>query len=252
MVPAMFERRIARRLARGLAFSATAIFAASASPAAAQTAPIVVELYTSQGCASCPPADSYFGELVSRPGILGLGFHVDYWNYLGWRDPYSSGKYTYRQKEYAMSFHQIGVYTPQMVIQGRRGEVGSDRNAVAGAIAAMRDIKPLAAVAIEKAGDRRLHAVITAEDGAKGAEIFLAVFDRSRSTSVPRGENEGRTITNYNIVRLWKKVGAIAGEKTELDLALPQDSRSSHSGAAVVVQQPRCGPIVGAAAIDLD
>ncbi|MCW5772477.1 MAG: DUF1223 domain-containing protein [Rhodospirillaceae bacterium] len=249
----MFHRRFASRLARGLAVSAVAVFAGAVTPAAAQTAPVVVELYTSQGCSSCPDADTYLGELVKQPGVLALGFHVDYWNYLGWRDPYSNKKFTYRQKEYAMTFRQTGVYTPQMVVQGLRGEVGSDRRAVSRAIAAARARKPLAAVALEKSGASGLRAVVTAEDGAKGAEIWLAVFDRKRSTSVPRGENEGKTLTNYNIVRVWRKVGDIAGEKTEVTLTLPAaDSASARSGAAIVVQQPHCGPIVGAAQISLD
>src|SRR6185295_523163 len=132
MVPTMPGRSLPPTLVLGL----VALAAGVSTPAAAQEpAPVVVELYTSQGCNSCPPADAFFADLVRQPGVVALGFHVDYWNYLGWHDPFSSKKFTYRQKEYAMAFRQTGVYTPQMVVQGKRGEVGSDKKAVLQTIA---------------------------------------------------------------------------------------------------------------------
>lgn len=246
MVGAMFRRPPMLRLASALLALAVGV----AAPASAEEpAPVVVELYTSQGCNSCPPADAFLGELARQPGVVALGFHVDYWNYLGWHDPFSSKKFTYRQREYAMSFRQTGVYTPQMVIQGRRGEVGSDRRAVMRAIADARRAKPMARVALEKLGGRKLRAVVTGVAGAKGAEVWLALFDREHVTKIPRGENEGRTLANYHVVREWKKIGALDGEKVELSFAAVDDKGEKRSGVAVVVQQPRAGPILGAALV---
>lgn len=258
MVQTMTGRRIEARRARGLAaIAALAAFAVAgigAAPASAQgaSAPVVVELYTSQGCSSCPEADAYLGELVRQPGVIALSFHVDYWNYLGWQDPYSNKKFTYRQKEYAMSFRQAGVYTPQMVVQGLRGEVGSDRRAVSRALAAARAVTPLAVVVLEKVAGKRLRALVTAAEGAKGAEIWLALFDRRLTTTIPRGENEGKKLTNYNVVRVWRKVGDVKGEKAELDLPLPAEREGKRGGAALIVQRPHCGPILGAAQIGLE
>lgn len=251
MVPAMLGRSAQPRFVRALAAGAFA--AAVAAPVAAQeVAPVVVELYTSQGCNSCPPADAFLGELARRPGVVALSFHVDYWNYLGWQDPYSNKKFTYRQREYAMSFRQTGVYTPQMVIQGRRGEVGSDRPTVLQAIAEASRAKPGCTVLLEKRDGSRLHATITAAAGAQGAEIWVALFDREHTTKILRGENEGITLKNYHVVREWKRLGEVGGAKTELDLVAAGEKGEKRSGAAVIVQQPRAGPILGAAFILLD
>jgi hypothetical protein len=244
MVPAMHGRSQQPRLVLGL----IALAAGVSLPAAAQEqGPVVVELYTSQGCSSCPPADALFGEIARQPGIVALGFHVDYWNYIGWHDPFSSKKFTYRQKEYAMSFRQTGVYTPQIVVQGKRGEVGSDRIAVTEAIAEAKKAKPVATVALEKLGGHRLRAVVSAASGAKGAEIWLALFDRRHTTKIPRGENEGKTLTNVHVVREWKKLGKFEGEKAEFSLDAVGEKGEKRAGVAVVVQQPKAGPILGAA-----
>jgi hypothetical protein len=225
-----------------------ALAAGLSVPAAAQeAAPVVVELYTSQGCNSCPPADALLGELARQPGIVALGFHVDYWNYLGWHDPFSNKKFTYRQKEYAMSFRQTGVYTPQIVIQGKRGEVGSDRKTVLQAIAEARKAKSGATVLIEKLGGTRLKATVSAAAQAKGADIYVALFDRRQSTKILRGENEGKTLSNFHVVREWRKLGQYGGEKAEFAITAAGEKGEKRSGAAVIVQQGKAGPIIGAA-----
>jgi hypothetical protein len=246
----MLGRSLQSHLVSGLA---AALLVAAAAPAAAQEpTPVVVELYTSQGCSSCPPADAFFAELAKQPGIVALGFHVDYWNYLGWADPFSSKKFTYRQKEYAMSFRQTGVYTPQIVIHGRRGEVGSDRRAVTAAIAEARKVKPGATVSLEKLGGSRLRAIVTAAAEAKGAYIWLALVDRRQTTKIPRGENEGKTLANHHVVREWRKLGEVAGEKTDLAITAAGEKGEKRGGAAVIVQQPKAGAILGAAIIFFD
>jgi hypothetical protein len=242
---------LGRSLQPCLALGLVALAAAYSAPASAQEpAPVVVELYTSQGCNSCPPADALLGELARQPGVIALGFHVDYWNYLGWHDPFSNKKFTYRQKEYAMSFRQTGVYTPQMVIQGRRGEVGSDRKAVQQAIAEARRAKPGGAtVQLEKLSGNTLRAVISATAEAKGADIWLALIDRRHQTKVPRGENEGKTLTNVHVVREWRKLGQYAGDKAEFSITAASETGEKRSAAVVIVQQGKGGPILGAAIV---
>jgi hypothetical protein len=240
----MLGRSLQLRLVLGL----VALAAGHALPAAAQeAAPVVVELYTSQGCNSCPPADAFMGELVRQPGVIALSFHVDYWNYLGWHDPFSNKKFTYRQKEYAMSLRQTGVYTPQMVIQGKRGEVGSDRKSVTQAIAEARKAKLGVTVLLEKLGGGKLRATVSAAAEAKGASVYLALFDRRHATKIPRGENEGKTLTNYHVVREWKKLGQFEGEKAEFSITAAGEKGEKRSGAVVIVQQGKGGPILGAA-----
>lgn len=245
----MLGRSLQPRLALGL----VALAAGYSLPAAAQeTTPVVVELYTSQGCNSCPPADAFMGELVRQPGVIALSFHVDYWNYLGWHDPFSNKKFTYRQKEYAMSLRQTGVYTPQMVIQGKRGEIGTDRKAVQQAIADARKAKPAATVLLEKLDGGRLRATVSAAAEAKGANVYLALFDRRHSTKIPRGENEGKTLTNHHVVREWRKLGQFEGEKAEFSFTAASDKGEKRSGAVVIVQQGKGGPILGAAVANVE
>lgn len=230
----------------------TLLSGSGASLASAQeTSPVVVELFTSQGCAACPPANDYFAEVTQRPGIVALSFHVDYWNYLGWVDPYSSKKATYRQKMYAMNLRQTGVFTPQVVIQGRRGEVGSDRRAIESAIDEARKAKRSVRVTFEKGGAQPSVAV-TAAPEAKGAEVWLLLIDRQTSTKVLRGENEGRTLTHRNVVRDWQQIGQHGGERLELPLTATCEKGEKHGRMAVIVQQPKGGAILGAAITDLE
>src|SRR5260221_12724574 len=140
---------------RGLAVAAT--------PAAADPRPVVVELFTSQGCSSCPPADALLGELAKKSEVLALGFHISYWDSLGWKDPLSSKSSTERQKAYARRFSDGRVYTPQMVVDGVSEMVGSDREAVQGAL---RGPRPAAIAAVSFADDRR--AVATGSGAGKG------------------------------------------------------------------------------------
>ena len=254
MVPTMFSAKPGPRFAAAAFAAALGALAVSGhgGAAAQEPAPVVVELYTSQGCSSCPDADAYFAELARQPGVIAIAFHVDYWNYLGWRDPFSSKKFTYRQKEYAMSFRQSGVYTPQIVVQGRRGEVGSDKKAVARAIADARKTKLVASVVLEKLSGNRLRAVVTASAEAKGAEVWLALIDRRQTTKVPRGENEGKTLVNVNIVREWRKLGDLADEKLDVTAAATGEKGEKRGAAAVIVQHPKAGAVLGAALASLD
>ena len=214
------------------------------------TAPVVVELFTSQGCSSCPPADALLGELSKRSDVLALGFHVDYWDYIGWKDPYASKLATKRQKLYAESFKASFVYTPQMVVNGTIESVGSDR---AGVEAAVEKAKTRAAahptLVLERRADGGLLVHIGAAEVKRSATVWLACFDRQRSTAVPRGENAGSTLTNYHIVRHFESLGTWKGQI--VDFSLGPDVVAEYAGRpdqdmAVLVQTEGVGPILAA------
>src|SRR3984957_16237062 len=163
----------------------------------AQEAPGVVELFTSQGCLFCPPADPFLTDLAhQRHDVLPLAFHVTYWDSLGWKDPYSLDAATARQREYARHLGEDGVYTPQMVVDGAKGFVGSSRSEGLSAIPAPSP-KPVP-IAIAHDGGSLL---VTVGPGAGTAQVLVVGFDPSHETSVGRGENSGRTLRETNIVR---------------------------------------------------
>jgi hypothetical protein len=205
--------------------------------------PVVIELYTSQGCSSCPPADDYLGELAQRRDVLALAFHVDYWNYIGWQDPFSSAAATDRQRDYGRFLNLRAIYTPQMVIDGTVHEVGSDRGAVARAIgSAAHDPKVPVTLLNDERGFR-----VRIGDGAPAApaHVWLIEYDPEAVTEVLRGENAGETLVEYNIVRAWRAIGTWDGSAVEI--ALP--AAETDAGArAVIVQADPVGPIWGAAA----
>jgi hypothetical protein len=206
-------------------------------------APVVVELFTSQGCSSCPPADALLGELAQRPDIVALAFHVDYWDYIGWKDPFASPGTTARQRQYVGTLGLRMVYTPQMVVDGRIDVVGSHRSEVESAIEASA-VQPKLAVRIEDDGQGRHRAVIPAGHGA-AATIWLAVLDTDQETKVGRGENGGRTLREFNIVREWRQIGTWNG--SAVTLPLEAAAGEDRNACAVIVQSGATGPILGAA-----
>ena len=206
--------------------------------------PVVVELYTSQGCASCPPADKHLGELARRPDVLALAFHVDYWNYIGWQDPFSSAAATDRQREYGAFLDLRAIYTPQMVIDGTVHEVGSDRGAVASAIKDAARAQKVPVTLRNDAGSFRVH-IGEGEPGTRARVLFVA-FEPEAVTDVHRGENAGKTLVEYNVVRSWQVIGNWDGAETEI--ALPQGDEYRAGGYAVIVQADPIGAIYGAAA----
>jgi len=162
-----------------------------ATRARAAPAPVVLELFTSQGCSSCPPADALLGELTRHPGVIGLAWHVDYWNSLGWRDPYARREWTDRQRTYAR--HLNGeVFTPALVVNGAAMMVGSDKAAVRQAIE-MAAPQPVG-VAL-----RRTAAGLEAEIGVTATLVTgtLAIYDPEQATQVDAGENQGRKLVEY-------------------------------------------------------
>jgi len=213
---------------------------AGLSPVMANAAerPIVVELFTSQGCSSCPPANAYLNEMShGRRDVLALAFHVTYWDRLGWKDPFSLAAATDRQAVYGRRFGD-GSYTPEMVIDGAASAVGSDRNEVGSAIEmAKRNGRTAAAINVTKNGDQ-----VSIEVGAGSGQgrILLIGFDHEHTTAIGRGENSGRTLTEANVVRSFRAVGQWSGAAVRLNERLPlgQD-------IAVVLEAPD-GRVIGA------
>lgn len=225
-----------------------ALATARGSESQSRPAPVVVELFTAQGCSTCPPADAYLGELASRPGIIALAFHVDYWDYIGWDDPFASKAATNRQRSYAKQLGLRYVYTPQMVINGTMEGVGSSREAISQLIAdAAADKNPHVGVAVTRAPGGQILVHIEAGQTAEPATIWLVGFDREHTTQVPRGENEGRVLRDYQVVRSLKEIGSWTGEA--LDLSLAENAATGDGGVGVLVQLRGTGRILGAACV---
>ena len=229
-----------------LCAAAIALALARGAVAADSARPAVVELYTSQGCSSCPPADAQLGELARRGDVVALAFHVDYWDQLGWRDRFELPVAMQRQSQYARRLGSASVYTPQMVVDGIADVVGGDRRGVSRLLATARTGVP---VRITVHGDELLVSV-DAATGMPAAEVTLLGYLPEALTSIGRGENSGRALREYNIVRSSATLGDWRGAAAEWRVplaALPADAR----GVAVLVQQPGPGAIVGAAHVAL-
>jgi hypothetical protein len=222
----------------------------SAAADAAATPPVVVELFTSQGCSSCPPAEAFLDELADEEGIIALEMHVDYWDYIGWADPFASPQITERQRDYAGQLELRYVYTPQMVIDGRLNAVGSRRQEVRSAIDEAGALgKPLLLDYLEDDGFKIV--IPAGPSPAGGATVWLAVFDGLHETEVERGENRGKTLKNRNVVRELQEIAQWTGERLEIPIDLEQAAARGRAGCAILVQQGRTGPILGAAALSL-
>ncbi len=209
---------------RSLILAAAALGIASRARSAAP--PTVLELFTSQGCSSCPPADALLGELARQPGVIALAWHVDYWNNLGWRDPYATRLATDRQRAYAAQLRDE-VYTPALVVNGAAIVVGSDRSAVAGAMARTRI--GTVALALHRGTDR-----LIAEIGATPdpLTVLLALYDKEAATAVGAGENQGRRLREYRIVRMVHATALQAGPPRMVELP----GVAPGQGAALLLQ----------------
>jgi hypothetical protein len=222
--------------------------ASSAAMARDDAPPVVVELFTSQGCSSCPPADNFLGELAQRSDVLALAFHVDYWNYIGWTDPFASKIATQRQRDYSQRLALRYVYTPQMVINGAAEGVGAEPDTIIPLIkAAAADPAPRALTTLARTGNGHLTVHIDAGSTSERALIWLVGFDRVHTTSVLRGENEGRTLKGYHVVRSFREIGTWSGAAVDLDIAA--NAASGDGSIAVLVQLHGTGRIIGAAAL---
>ncbi len=213
-------------------------------------APIVVELFTSQGCSSCPPADNLLGELAKHPGVVALSMHVDYWDYIGWKDPYADPELTRRQREYARNLGLRYVYTPQMVVDGRFDVAGLRRSAVLDVIE--KSARERKSVEVRFDQERGTVVIPAGEAPTEGATVWLAAFDSAHETSIPRGENAGRTLKYHNVVRSMTRIGAWNGEAMEIPLDMAATDAAGRDGCAVIIQQGAQGPVLGAAMLALN
>jgi hypothetical protein len=215
--------------------------------------PVLVELFTSEGCSSCPPADALLQAIdheQSIPGaqVIVLSEHVDYWDHDGWRDPFSSHEVTERQEGYASRFSQDSAYTPEAVIDGAKGLVGSDRRGLTGAIeeAAQRP-----KTAIQIMAEARSNRVVTANvtvSSLQKADLYAVLADDHDQSSVGGGENSGRHLTHVAVARVIQRVGSLSnGFSGQVRVALPDHSQSSTMRLVVFAQERGTGRILGVA-----
>ncbi len=221
---------------------------------ACASGPVLVELFTAEGCSSCPPADSLLTQISGKTAdgaeLIALGEHVDYWNNLGWKDRFSSATYTERQKKYVDWLHTQTAYTPQMVIDGRVEVLGNDAHAVAKSIAAEAARPKAGKVTLTWESENKLH--ITAQSPAQSkATVVLAITEDDLTTSVGGGENKGRTLQHTAVVRQLKPLGKVSEGNFDSTIDIPPQSdwNVQKLKAVVFVQEARSGEVVGVSAL---
>jgi hypothetical protein len=223
------------------AWAACALWAQTA--VAPNRAPILVELFTSEGCSDCPPADHTLEQL--DPRVVVLSEHVDYWDHQGWKDPYSSHENTLRQQAYAERFRTEGPYTPQMVVDGVAQFVGSDaQRAVTEITKATARAKALVRVERSAAGVQ-----VDVDGSPDSAGVFLALAQDSGTSEVKAGENKGRQLHHIAMMRSLRKIGSVK-RGASFSQAVPLPASAAEQRVIVFVQEGETGPVLGAAEID--
>ena len=206
---------------------------------------VVVELFTSQGCSSCPPADEYLAKLAQEPGVIALALHVDYWDYIGWKDSFGSPAFSDRQRDYARVMGNTSIYTPQMVIAGKDEAIGSDPDTVSGMVRRHQSAEQQVMLQLVRQGGN-VSIRATAKVALDGPLIVQLVrYLPSASVAIKRGENAGRTISYVNTVTSWTQIGAWDGTQ-ELNMTAPVPGDDA---VAVIVQQAGPGMIYAASVL---
>jgi hypothetical protein len=225
------------------------LIALATTLAKAQTNPVVIELFTSQGCSSCPAADKNLTEILQQAKkdgneVFGLSFHVDYWNYIGWKDPYSSKEFTARQRKYGEEMNLRSIYTPQMIVNGKNEFVGSSVDESKRVVATAFKQKPLYQIVIKdfRVISGVLHLKYSLDQEPNGEVINMAIVEREVENYVPRGENSGRKLHHDNVVRSFA-TSAIKREQ-ELQLQIPEMNVSKAS--VILYIQNKDWNVVGA------
>ncbi|MDE2329398.1 MAG: DUF1223 domain-containing protein [Bradyrhizobium sp.] len=223
-------------------------------PAQATDPRAVVELFTSQGCSSCPPADRLMGELSKDPSIIALSMPIDYWDYLGWKDTLADSRFSALQRAYSHMRGDRDVYTPQAVINGSVHVIGSDRPGIENAIEETGKTNGVMSVPVSMSvTGRQINVSVAASRSGPAAmrgEVWICSVSKAVPISIGRGENRGREITYYNVVRNLLKVGDWNGTPSSWTVPLENISRDGVDAAAVYVQdgnRDRPGPMLGAA-----
>lgn len=231
-----------------LAAVAAFLFLIWAAPALASSRPVVVELFTSQGCSSCPPADAYLRKLAKRTDVLPLAFHVDYWDRLGWRDTLDDPSFTARQRGYAASLGLPNIYTPQMVIDGTSEGVGNEESDIDSKIARAGGDPSVDIRLVEQDGSAKL--VLAASPRKVKATLWLIRYRKAANVTIARGENRGETILYMNAVREMKPLGAWTGSALDIPLSKTDLANAEGEAKVALLQTDGLGPILGAARID--
>lgn len=211
--------------------------------AMAQDNPVVVELYTSQGCSSCPPADEILLKLAQRDDVIALALHVDYWDYIGWSDTFADPQYTTRQRAYARAISSRTIYTPQMIVGGVTHVVGNRPMEVVAAVDEFRGKKSGVVLQLVRTGDRLSVKASLSRGRARNMLVQLVRYIPSSSVSIERGENAGRTIEYVNIVTEWRQIKKWNGAEP-LDLVV---NVVGSEPVVVIVQAAGQGPIMASA-----
>jgi hypothetical protein len=219
---------------------------------------VLLELFTSEGCSSCPPADRLLEALDQKQPVAGvdlivLSEHVDYWDRLGWKDPFSSSQYTARQQDYTNRYKFDGVYTPQLVVDGRYGLVGSDARGASSAIQkAIRERKvPITISNVARIGNQVTASIeMTSDQDFKGLRgiLYVALADNRQESHVARGENAGHSLAHVAVTRVLKQVDTIDLDTVstkEITLSVPPGSGASGSRIVVFIQDPKSGHVLG-------
>lgn len=213
----------------------------------------VVELFTSQGCESCPPADQIIGELAKDPNVIALSMPIEYWDYLGWKDTLADSRFSARQKAYSQMRGDRDVYTPQVVVNGSAHVVGSDRAAIDSAIRNTQKATGVMTVPVTMTlSGKQINVSVAASKGPTSAhgEVWICSVSKSVPISIGRGENRGREVTYYNVVRNILKVGDWNGSSGSWTVPLENVSRDGVDAAVVYVQdgnRDKPGAMLGAA-----
>ena len=200
-----------------------------------------VELYTSEACASCLPADVAFASLAEQSHVIALSFHVGYWDYLGWNDRFALHAATTRQWDYAHRWHSAEVFTPELIVDG----MINGSAAPAEITAMMQKAKPIPRLGVSR-GQNHVLVTVPALPDAQGAVLWLAAFDHERVVHIRRGENAGQVIREVNIVRFLAPMATLG--PTPATIAVPSAALGAHRGIAAFVQGPGTGPVAAAGA----
>lgn len=237
-------------LAGATALVASGGLSGGTAHAGAKLGPWAIELFTSQGCSSCPPADLILGDLARRPDIVALSFHVNYWDYIGWKDAFASKTTTERQRSYARALRQRYVYTPEMVVDGFAHNPGTELPPIQKLLAEARARSKVRATPdLSRNASGRLTIKLAAFDlGGGGADVSLAVYDRRHATKIMNGENGGRMLENFNVVRRFDLLDRWDGR--EKSWTVPGETFAPGQGIAVLVQHPDHGPVLGCNKLD--
>ncbi len=204
---------------------------------------VVLELYTSQGCSSCPPADEFMATLTDDPRIIPLALHVDYWDYIGWADVFADPRFTKRQQAYARAAGSRTVYTPQMIVGGIDRVEGNDPTAVARLIDTHLGVDQPVELTLDRQGNRLIIRAVSDEPLEQPLAVQLVRYNPAETVNIERGENSGRTITYHNIVTDWQRLGEWEGDA-------PLEMETTVEGpdpAVVILQQAGPAAIVAAA-----